>query len=120
MTIIEYPRNFILVSIEWYQVYLSPRKGFCCAHRVLHGTDSCSEWIKRLVLRVGVIRAVPLSIRRFRSCNEAYEILSQNYSKNKAIQNDNEEKEFEDCPCAKKNDAVCCLAEVVALPCYII
>ncbi len=44
------PRRSIIVLIEWYQIYLSPRKGFCCAHRVLHGNDSCSEWVKRLII----------------------------------------------------------------------
>ncbi len=117
MAITEYPKNFAVVAIGWYQVYLSPRKGFCCAHRVLHGNSSCSEWIKRLIIRVGLIRTIPLAIRRFRSCFEAYEMLSQHNSENKVANNDNEEKEFEECPYAKKNNTMWCIAEVIALPC---
>ncbi len=119
MAITENPRNFAVVAIDWYQAYLSPRKGFCCAHRALHGNSSCSEWIKRLIIRVGLIRTVPLAIRRFRSCFEAYEMLSQHNSEAKVANNANEEKEFEECPCAKKNNTMCCIAEVISLLCYL-
>lgn len=68
MTTIEYPKFLAVALIDWYQAYLSPWKGFCCAHRALHGKSSCSEWIKRLIIRFGLIRAAPLALRRFHSC----------------------------------------------------
>ena len=120
MVVFEFPRNFTVITviaIDWYQEYLSPRKGFYCAHRVLHGNNSCSEWIKRLIIRVGIFRAIPLAIRRFRSCSDAYKMLSQHYSENKVAKNDNEKKEFKECPCANKNNAVCC--DIIVLPCYL-
>jgi len=37
---------FVSMLISLYQRYVSPYKGFRCAHRVLHGGDSCSEYIQ--------------------------------------------------------------------------
>src|SRR6266446_4888029 len=35
-------------SIDVYQIYISPRKGFRCPHHQLHGVDSCSTYIHNL------------------------------------------------------------------------
>jgi len=59
-------------SIGVYQQYVSPYKGFRCAHHALTGKDSCSQFAKRLVLRHGVIalwRAMP---GQFKRCRQAY------------------------------------------------
>ena len=57
--------------IAAYQRYLSPHKGFYCAHRVLHGGPSCSEFARRVVLRRGVGPLAPLLRRRFARCAAA-------------------------------------------------
>nr|WP_298915317.1 membrane protein insertion efficiency factor YidD [uncultured Nostoc sp.] len=36
-------------SITAYQKYISPSKGFCCSHRLLHGGDSYSNYVKRML-----------------------------------------------------------------------
>ncbi len=62
-------------SIGIYQQYVSPYKGFRCAHRALTGRDSCSQFAKRLVLRRGVIalwRAMP---GQFMRCRQSYSTL---------------------------------------------
>src|SRR4051794_6706306 len=57
--------------IAGYQRYLSPHKGFCCAHRALHGGPSCSEFARRVVRRRGVGPLAPLLRRRFARCAAA-------------------------------------------------
>ena len=49
-----------VAAIDFYQQFLSPYKGFRCAHRVRHGRMSCSQFAKRLIQKVGLLRFVPL------------------------------------------------------------
>ncbi len=58
--------------ITAYQKYLSPLKGFSCAHRVLHRGESCSQYVKRTILERGLSDAWPESRQRFRDCRSAY------------------------------------------------
>ncbi|WP_411883958.1 membrane protein insertion efficiency factor YidD [Polaromonas sp. YR568] len=62
-------------SIRTYQRYLSPHKGYRCAHRAHTGHSSCSEFARKLVLRHGLIalfRALP---RQFQRCRNAYALM---------------------------------------------
>jgi putative component of membrane protein insertase Oxa1/YidC/SpoIIIJ protein YidD len=61
--------------IEVYQRHVSPRKGFRCAFRVLHGGDSCSSFAKRAIARFGPIRGLWLLRRRFQRCRFAARVL---------------------------------------------
>ncbi|WP_228061460.1 membrane protein insertion efficiency factor YidD [[Phormidium] sp. LEGE 05292] len=47
-------RQIACTSISGYQKYLSPHKGFSCAHRILYGGESCSAYIKRIVAQKGL------------------------------------------------------------------
>ena len=67
--------NFAIASISTYQKYLSPYKGFACAHRVLYGGESCSQYVKRMLGEVGFSQAVTASRQRFADCREANQIL---------------------------------------------
>lgn len=58
-------------AIGLYQRHLSPLKGFCCAHHVLHARGSCSAFGKRLALRSGVWRFLALMPLRFNACRKA-------------------------------------------------
>lgn len=62
-------------AINLYQRYISPRKGFICAHRVLHGGHSCSEAVKQAAAERGVSGAWEMGRRRFRECREAARLL---------------------------------------------
>jgi putative component of membrane protein insertase Oxa1/YidC/SpoIIIJ protein YidD len=57
--------------IVLYQRHVSPRKGFGCPMRVLRGRNSCAEFARRAVRRVGVFRLLPLMRRRFVRCAAA-------------------------------------------------
>lgn len=60
-----------LLLISFYQRYVSPRKGFCCAHRVLHNGLSCSEAVKRIIQTNGIVGGAREIRHRFSACREA-------------------------------------------------
>ena len=62
-------------AIIGYQRYLSPYKGFRCAHCVLHRGLSCSEAVRRLFLKHGLIAGWPLMRARFAECKQAARTL---------------------------------------------
>lgn len=66
----------LIWAINQYQRYVSPRKGFVCAHRVLHGGESCSEAVKRAAVEHGVIGAWGMGRRRSRECRAAARALA--------------------------------------------
>jgi putative component of membrane protein insertase Oxa1/YidC/SpoIIIJ protein YidD len=70
-----FSRHTASALITTYQKHISPKKGFSCAHRVLHGGESCSGYIKRTILEQGLMRTIPLSRRRFRACKAASQVL---------------------------------------------
>jgi putative component of membrane protein insertase Oxa1/YidC/SpoIIIJ protein YidD len=67
--------RFAIASIEAYQRHLSPRKGFRCAYRVLHGGRSCSEFARRVLLRGGLAAMTRLLPGRFDRCAAAARVL---------------------------------------------
>ena len=69
------PTRLAILSIEAYQRRLSPRKGFRCAHRVLHGGDSCSQHIKRAIADLGLKKGLAAARIRFAACREASRTL---------------------------------------------
>ena len=62
-------------AIDLYQRFISPYKGFCCAHRAVRGRRSCSQFAKRLIEKVGLLRFGPLLARRLRKCGEVARAL---------------------------------------------
>ena len=59
-----------LAVIAAYQRWLSPRKGFACAHRVRHGGTGCSGYAKQAIRARG-LRAWPDIRARFAACRAA-------------------------------------------------
>ena len=70
-------RTTTSLLISGYQKYLSPLKGFSCAHRVWHRGESCSQYTKRTIADRGLIAAIPLVRARFGECKIANERLKQ-------------------------------------------
>ncbi len=68
-------RKFAIDSITAYQTYISPRKGFACAHRMLHDGESCSMYIKRILGEESLMSAVQISRQRFKACVAASQTL---------------------------------------------
>jgi putative component of membrane protein insertase Oxa1/YidC/SpoIIIJ protein YidD len=64
-----------ITLIESYQRFVSPYKRFACAYRVRHRRDSCSQFGKRAIARLGLLPGVQLIRRRFVKCHAAKQIL---------------------------------------------
>jgi putative component of membrane protein insertase Oxa1/YidC/SpoIIIJ protein YidD len=67
--------SLAIAAINGYQRYLSPYKGFRCAHRVLHQGESCSQYVKRAVREEGLFVALRRSRVRFAECKEASRVI---------------------------------------------
>src|SRR5688572_8216150 len=70
-----YPSSLVTWAIEAYQRFISPYKGFRCAHRAVHGRDSCSQFAKRVAAKRGVLAMFGLLRRRFTECSVAAQVL---------------------------------------------
>lgn len=57
--------------IDIYQRYISPYKGFRCAHRVFHGGCSCSQAVKQIIQSDGLLGGIHKIRERFRECQMA-------------------------------------------------
>lgn len=64
-----------VVLIKFYQRFISPYKGFHCAHHVVHGNDTCSNAVKNLIIKYGFFKALPFIRDRFDDCRSAYDYL---------------------------------------------
>lgn len=67
--------SLALSGIRLYQRHLSPHKGFRCAHAALHGGESCSAAVARIVREEGLRRGRARMAERFRDCRAAHNAL---------------------------------------------
>ncbi|NET70850.1 MAG: membrane protein insertion efficiency factor YidD [Sphaerospermopsis sp. SIO1G2] len=77
-------RKIGILTITGYQKYVSPHKGFACAHRVLYGGESCSQYVKRVMAKKGVKAALAKSRVRFQHCKQANFILKSQVESQKS------------------------------------
>jgi len=68
-------RQVLVSIISWYQKYFYRLKGFYCAHRVLHGDEFCSEYIKSTFLEQDLMTAISMSRKRIQDCACAHQVL---------------------------------------------
>lgn len=59
-------------AVGAYQRHISPHKGFSCAYRVHTGRGSCSEFGRRVILRLGLLAFFRLMPRQFARCRAAF------------------------------------------------
>lgn len=64
-------RAVAVLAIDGYQRFMSPYKGFRCAHDVLHGQGGCSGYARRAILKHGVVEGLSLLRQRFAACKAA-------------------------------------------------
>ncbi len=62
-------------AIGVYRHYLSPLKGFRCAHAALHHRGTCSDFGLRVYGRHAFSKATAMLRRRFAECRSAYRVL---------------------------------------------
>lgn len=96
-------------SIGLYRRYVSPYKGFSCAHRVFNGGSSCSAFAEQAICDHGLWAALPMIKRHFVECREAYAALQGLL---RAEEQSGEGKN--DSPLTQQGD---CCANVCTLPC---
>jgi len=90
--------NFADFAIRDYQRYISPHKGFSCAHSKLYGEASCSTYFRQSLATEGLSKTLELFPDRLTECHKAGVILrSQRFGskkegegKNKKISNTEE------------------------------
>jgi putative component of membrane protein insertase Oxa1/YidC/SpoIIIJ protein YidD len=70
-----FPEQLALTAIRFYQRRLSPHKGFRCAHAALHGGESCSGAVARIVREEGLLAGRQSIAGRFRDCRAAHAAL---------------------------------------------
>ncbi|MFQ4137086.1 membrane protein insertion efficiency factor YidD [Nodosilinea sp. PGN35] len=65
-----------IASIDVYQAHISPRKVFSCPHRLLHGGDSCSSYIKTILTEQSLSATLRRAPQRFAACKAAAQTLT--------------------------------------------
>lgn len=69
--------QFWIRLIEFYQRFVSPYKGFHCAHHARHKNGTCSNAVKDLISDKGLLKALPFIRVRFDECRLAYEQINK-------------------------------------------
>jgi len=71
-------KSIAVGSINLYQKYISPYKGYRCAYGVYHQNGTCSSIIKSRIQEHGLIKAYPMIKGQFQACKVAYLALQEN------------------------------------------
>jgi putative component of membrane protein insertase Oxa1/YidC/SpoIIIJ protein YidD len=73
-TLIVFSKPLAVASINGYQKYVSPYKGYSCAYRVEFGKASCSGYAKSAINEHGLFVGVLELGNRFKHCHYAHTI----------------------------------------------
>ena len=96
-------------AIRDYQRYISPHKGFSCAHRKLYGKASCSGYFRESVAKEGLSKSLQLFPDRLAECKEAYLILqSQKFGSKEKDSEKNKEQKIEEAHKTEQSGCDCC------------
>jgi hypothetical protein len=68
-------RHALAGAIGGYQRWISPYKGFHCAHWTLHGGESCSAFGKRMAIEHGLLGFFRGMRARFADCRRSSQAL---------------------------------------------
>lgn len=83
--------------IQFYQKYISPYKGFRCAHGAYYGGDSCSGAVSKIIRRKGLINGFQAIKNQFSRCSHAYSKLKQKIPNRRVNQGQTQEYSTSDC-----------------------
>lgn len=64
-----------IASLNVYRAHVSPRKGFSCPHRLLHGQQSCSDYVRGILVEQNLSAAIRMAPAQFRACKAAAQTL---------------------------------------------
>lgn len=71
-----------IFSINFYQKYISPNKGYCCAYKYYSTKDSCSEFAKKSFMKYGFIKSIMLTKIHLKKCKEVHFYIEKNKLEN--------------------------------------
>jgi putative component of membrane protein insertase Oxa1/YidC/SpoIIIJ protein YidD len=57
-----------IAFLNVYRTHISPRKGFSCPHWLLHGDESCSDYVKHILTHQNLSAAIQIAPQRFKAC----------------------------------------------------
>jgi putative component of membrane protein insertase Oxa1/YidC/SpoIIIJ protein YidD len=97
-------RNPAVLAINGYQKFISPHKGFCCAHRLVNGGRSCSEHIKQLIIKRGLFASIDEIRQRLSDCKSAERYLNEKKKQGQGKGADS----------SSTSDKACAAAEVIS------
>ena len=89
--------RLILIMVRVYQRYISPYKGFNCAHNQLYNQQSCSSYFCACITQYDLVTANNLLRQRLINCRQAYEILITNSSYQKSNRGDRDNNKHGKC-----------------------
>ena len=64
-------KSIAIHSIKAYRKFISPYKGWKCAHAHIYGGHSCSDYGLVVIEEQGVLQGVSLLRERFKECSSA-------------------------------------------------
>lgn len=64
-------KHLAVKGVEAYQAWISPHKGYHCAHAQYHHGPSCSAYGKEVFKEHGAVAGLLMLKARFRECREA-------------------------------------------------
>ena len=96
--------TFLLLAIRIYKKYLSPRKGFNCAYRVLHQRQSCSSYFYSCITEQGLDTACLSFQQRLQDCQQAHAVLIAS-DKRQGLRN---KRRRRNSTCAENNNCINC------------
>ena len=96
--------TFLLLAIRVYKKYLSPHKGFNCAHRVLHQGQSCSSYFYSCITEQSLSMACLSFQQRLQDCQQAHAILIAS-DKRQGLRN---KRRRRNSTCAENNNCIDC------------
>lgn len=96
------------LSIRGYQRFISPHKGFCCAHAQLYQGHSCSQAVLQIVDTQGLWSGRQAIKQQFQACQQAYNVLQSRTKKRKNKTNQKAKKQS-----SKREEACDCGSDVL-------
>jgi putative component of membrane protein insertase Oxa1/YidC/SpoIIIJ protein YidD len=106
-------RRFWILLIHIYQRFISPYKGFRCAHAVYHSGPSCSSAVKTIIFENGLVKGLPAIKKRFAECNQAYLLILAEKQ-----QDDNKKDKQKPSRCKQEKDQ--CGGNCITSPCDVL
>ena len=97
-------RDFLLIAIKAYKKYLSPRKGFNCAYRILHQGQSCSSYFHSCITEQSLSVACLSFQQRLQDCQQAHTVLIAS-EKRQRLRN---KRQRRNSTCAENNNCINC------------